>query len=154
MLELMVVCGIIALLAVIAIQNLVRARTTTNEATAIGNLHALVETLHTYHAVNNVFPATWQTDLYTEADPDYGPPAFNMLMTDSSLQNYLYTYTAQPGGCATDCTGYTITANPQALGSLGTRAFFLDNTGRVRHCTGAGPADATDPLVTDPPAAC
>ncbi len=152
--ELVVALGIVGLLVAVAIQSILRARSTTNEATAIGNLHALASMLHTHHSINNVFPSNWQADMYDNVDPDYGPPSFNMSMTNSLFQGYLYTYTAQPSGCATGCTGYFVTANPQSLGSLGTRAFFLDNTGRVRHCTGSGPAEATDALVTDPPADC
>lgn len=154
MIELVVTAGIIGLLAAIAVQSILRARSTTNEATAIGNLHALASVLHMYHAVNNVFPSNWQAAMFDDADPDYGSPSFNVPMTNSLVQAYLYTYAPQPGGCSTDCAGYILTANPQSLGSLGTRAFFVDETGRVRHCTGAGPADATGALVTDPPAAC
>ena len=154
LLELAVTLGIVGLLAMVAIQNILRARSTTNEATAIGNVHALALVLHMYHSVNNAFPSNWQTEMYDNADPDYGPPSFNVPMTNSLAQGYLYTYAPQPGGCATDCTGYTLAANPQTVGSLGTRAFFVDQTGRLRHCTGAGPADATDALVTDPPLAC
>ena len=156
MIELVVTLGIVSLLAVIAIQSILRARSTTNEATAIGNVHALTSVLHMYHAINNTFPSGWQAAMYDDAEPDYGSPSFDVPMANSLSQGYLYTYTPQPGGCATDCTGYTLTANPQSIGSLGTRAFFADQTGIVRHCRGTGTAAgmADDATLDAAPAAC
>ncbi len=154
LIELVVVFGIIALLAAIMVPSLLRSRTTTNEAAAIGNLRALGVSIHVFQTTNNRFPSDWQADMYTNAEPDFGPPSFDLSMAGSDVQGYLFTYAGQPGGCAADCTGYTLVANPTSLGTLGTRAFFIDQTGKIRHCTGGGPADATDLLITDPPVAC
>ncbi|MBI4354353.1 MAG: hypothetical protein HY595_03870 [Candidatus Omnitrophica bacterium] len=154
MIEVVVVCGIIALLAAIIVPSLLRSRTTTNEAAAIGNLRALGVSIHVFQTQNNRFPSDWQADMYAGADPDFGPPSFDVSMAGSEVQGYLFTYAGQPAGCTNNCTGYTLMANPESLATLGTRAFFLDQDGRIRHCTGAGPADATDALITDPPLAC
>lgn len=156
LIELAVVVGIIALLVSITIQNVLRARSTGNEATAIGNLHGLMQSLQMYQAQHNSFPPDWQADMFTNASPPYASPAFNVPMTGSLVQGYLYTYeyTAGPGSCPTTCSTYALKANPKTEGWLGTRAFYADQTGRLRHCVGSGPATASDALITDKPDPC
>ena len=156
MIELAVVVGIIALLASLTIQNILRARSTSNEGAAVGNLHGLMQSLQMYQAQHNGFPSDWQADMFTSANPPYASPAFNVPMTDSVVQGYLYTYEYVPGPaiCPSACSAYILRANPQTEGWLGTRAFYADQTGRIRHCTGAGPGHATDALITEAPTAC
>lgn len=155
LIELIVAIGIVALLTAVLVPNLMRTRTTTNEAAAMGNLRAIGISLQVFYAQNNGYPPLWQADMFADANPDFGPPIFDVPMMDSFVQGYGYTYAAQPPGCADEtCVGCTVTANPERVGNLGTRAFFVNHTGKIRHCAGAGPADASDPLVTDPPVAC
>ena len=156
LIELAVVVGIIAMLASIAVQNILRARSTSNEAAAIGNLHGLMQSLQVYQAQQNGFPLDWQADMFTNVNPPYASSAFNMPMTDSLVQGYLYTYEyiSGPDNCPTGCSTYTLKANPQTEGWQGTRAFYADQTGRLRHCTGSGPATASNPLITDKPDPC
>lgn len=156
LIELAVVVGIVALLASIAIQNVLRARSTSNEATAIGNLHGLMQSLQMYQAEHNGFPSDWQADMFTSANPPYVAPAFNAPLSDTLVQGYLYTYgyAAGPDNCPTACSTYVLRANPQTEGWLGTRAFYADQTGRLRHCTGSGPAEAEDALITEKPNPC
>ena len=156
--EIMIVVAIIALLAAIAIPNVLRGRTTANESSAVGNLRALVSALEMYRSVNNVYPATanWIANMYTTPNPDFGPPSFNHAMDGSACppaaassctQGFQYTYTS--GGAGT----YTLNANPDTLGQTGTRSFFVDESGVIRHCTGTG-ADVTDTSIDAPPVAC
>src|SRR3989338_5743063 len=84
--EIMIVVAIIALLAAIAIPNVLRGRTTANESAAIGNLRALSSSLEMYRSVNNVYPLdvagnTWLLVMYTNANPDFGPPSFSSPLT-------------------------------------------------------------------------
>ncbi len=132
--EIMIVVAIIALLAAIAIPNVLRGRTTANESAAIGNLRALVSSLEMFRSVNNVYPATanWVANMYTTPDPDFGPPSFNHVMDGSAAsltQGFVYTYTS--GGAGT----YTILAAPQTVGTTGTRTFLANETGLIRHCS-------------------
>ena len=158
LIEIMIVVAIIALLAAIAIPNVLRGRTSANEAAAIGNLRALVSSLEMFRSVNNAYPAAWQNDMYTVPDPDFGPPNFNVAMTGQLIQGFNYTYTKLPAGCTNaagnECTGYELTANPNQLGRTGTRAFFVNEAGTLRHCTGAGPATDTDSTIDVAPVAC
>ena len=67
--EIMIVVAIIALLAAIAIPNVLRGRTTANESAAIGNLRALISSLEMARSVNQVYPLdvaanTWLVAMY------------------------------------------------------------------------------------------
>lgn len=149
LIEIMIVVAIIALLAAVAIPNVLRGRTSANEASAIGNLRALVSSLEMYRSVNNVYPDVWNTDMYgadctagTAPDPDYGPPSFCLDLSGATrpiVQGFEYRYTALPAGCTnavgSECSQYTMDAYPDDVGRTGTRAFFVDESGTVRHCT-------------------
>lgn len=144
--EIMIVVAIIALLAAIAIPNVLRGRATANESAAIGNVRALVNGLEMYRATNNEYPDDWQADLYTDAEPDYGPPSFDLdLGTGDDVQGYSYVY-AQ--GSATT---YDLDVYPAGT-SDGTKAFHVDESGTVRHCR--CPSDGCDDTInaseTDP----
>lgn len=141
--EIMIVVAIIALLAAIAIPNVLRGRTSANEAAAIGNTRALLSGLEMYRSVNNAYPgpdnAAFTAAMYTAANPDFGPPSFLATMT---VQGYAYTFTstnAAGGACTTaafDCALYTLSAAPGTWGTTGVRSFVTDDTGVIRHCTG------------------
>ena len=156
--EIMIVVAIIALLAAIAIPNVLRGRTSANESAAIGNLRALVSSLEMFRSVNNAYPLTanWLANMYTTPDPDFGPPSFAHAMDGTACppaaasactQGFRYTYTSAAG------TVYTINTNPDVLGNTGTRSFFADESGVIRHCTGTG-ATVADPSIDAPPVAC
>lgn len=144
--EIMIVVAIIALLAAIAIPNVLRGRTSANESAAIGNLRALVSSLEMYRSVNQGYPgtATWAADMYTGAgaDPDFGPPQFNgALGTSMDIQGFRYIYARG----ATNQT-YTLTAGPTTAGRTGARGFRLTEAGVIFHCT--ADADLEVPAAT------
>ena len=149
--EIMIVVAIIALLAAIAIPNVLRGRTTANEAASIGNLRALVSSQEMYRSVNNRYSqtATWQANMYTNPDPDFGPPSFNLdLSAAQTVQGYNYTYAGLPAGCtdaAGNCTQYTLSTVAQTLGRTGVRSFIADDTGVIRHCTATAQGQTADP---------
>ena len=147
--EVMLAMGIIALLAAIAIPNVLRGRTTANESAVIANVRALSSALEMYRAVNNQYPWPWQGEMYTNADPDYGPPAFNGNMFGSLVQGYSYVY-----GRGTPQT-FILLAQPLNLGRDGIRTFFTDQTGIIRHCRGrVGAGMADDNTLDAAPRAC
>ncbi len=148
--RLMIVVAIIALLAAIAIPNVLRGRTTANEAAAIGNLRAIISGLEMARSVNNVYPTaatTWMTVMYgancalaTPPVPDFGPTPFCNTMAGGAtpatglVQGYQYTYAegVTPG------QQYTVLAEPSNAGNTGTRGFFANESGQIRHCSCAG----------------
>jgi len=153
--ELLVVIVIVATIGAIGIPNLIRSRTTANESSAVGNVRALGNALAMYRSANNAFPADWQADLFTAADPDYAPQVFHADMQSVWLtrQGYQYRYRAPTG--PTDLT-YVINAHPAAA-LTGTRTFWIDESEVIHHCVGINtsltiPAGA--PSLKDPPGAC
>ena len=138
--EIMIVVAIIALLAAIAIPNVLRGRTTANETATIGNLRALMASLEMYRSVNNAYPlaGVWLAPMYgtlctgaagDTVNPDFGPPSFCITMAPGVVQGYNYTFASDAPG-----NTYTITAVPVTIGTTGTRTFFVNQTGLVRHC--------------------
>ncbi len=167
--EIMIVVAIIALLAAIAIPNVLRGRTTANESAAIGNLRAMMSSLEMFRSVNQVYPAgaTWQA-MYDATpgctagvapEPDFGPAGFCAVMsatTPALIQGYNYEYVGAAGGPT-----YTIIARAQNAGTTGTRDFFTNETGVIRHCANAAAASTVaagpnwPPITTaGVPAAC
>ncbi len=159
--EIMIVVAIIALLAAMAIPNVLRGRTTANEAAAIGNMRALVSSQEMYRSANSGDSkdgASWITNMYpgvaTPGTPNFGPPSFNHVMDGTAAaltQGYLYSYLALPVACTDallNCQTYGLVGVPQTLNQTGTRSIFIDDTGVVRHCTGATVIPLTAALVT------
>ena len=139
--EIMIVVAIIALLAAIAIPNVLRGRTSANESAAIGNLRALISSLEMYRSVNNVYPAqaNWVADMFPGGGvPAFGPPSFQVAMTGQTIQGYNYTYNSLPGGCVDGppgtCTQHALLATPQVINQTGVRTFWSSSNGAVTHC--------------------
>ena len=159
LIEIMIVVAIIALLAAIAIPNVLRGRTTANEAAAVGNMRALISSAEMARSVNQNYPSgiTWQATMYDAApgctagaapEPDFGPASFCGVMsaaTPLTVQGYTYAYL----GAAAPAATYSIVAVPVGnAGTTGTRGFCADQTGLVRHCPcAAGAACVVTPLA-------
>jgi len=104
----MIVVAIIALLAAIAIPNLLRARMTANDSLAKATLRAISTAAETYVGVNSNYPTsiaaiTGATPPYLNKDYCTGSPA---------IAGYTYNCTMTAGG-------YTIVATPVVLKSTG-----------------------------------
>lgn len=117
--EIMIVVAIIALLAAIAIPNLLRARVNANEANAQATLKTIATACESFASVNNGNYPTAITNL-TGATPAY-------LNEDYTITDP-YGYNFDCGSLAT--TGYTCTATPNICGTTGTRTFTV-TTGAV-----------------------
>jgi prepilin-type N-terminal cleavage/methylation domain-containing protein len=107
--EIMIVVAIIALLAAIAIPNLLRAKMTSNDSLAKATLRAMSTAAESYGTANNGnYPANEAA--LTGATPPYLNTAY---CAASSIAGYTYSCT----GMTT--AGYTITATPVVVGSSG-----------------------------------
>lgn len=155
--EIMIVVAIIALIAAIAIPNLLRARHNANETAAIGNMKTLVDGLESFRA--NQAPTTYpgvgvQSGGAAAANlPNLAalnPPYFDAVLASGQRQGYTFTYT--PGAVRVVAISgqnfnvydtYTLTATPITVGTTGTRRFFVDSSGVIR-VNQLGPATAAD----------
>jgi len=125
--EIMIVVAIIALLAAIAIPNLLRARHNANEAAAIGALRTISTACESFRAAQTppLYPATLA--VMGAAVPPYIDNALAGAVAAPGRQGYFYTYAQVNGGLQ-----FTCTANPVTPTVTGTRIFFVDESGVVR----------------------
>jgi len=106
--EIMIVVAIIALLAAIAIPNLLRARMTANEAAAQATLKTISTAEETFAGANNGSYAV-DEDALTGAVPPY----LNRPYCTLTISGYTY-------NCTMDANGYTVVAvaaNPTVSGN-------------------------------------
>ena len=144
--EIMIVVAIIALLAAIAIPNVLRGRATANETAAVGNTRALLSSLEMYRSVNNAYPTNWSS--MGVATPPFYPAPFQTVA--STVQGFTYAYALGASNAQ-----YTLTATPTA--NAGSRGFFTDETGLIRHCnaiSGDSTADVTESTIDAAPGGC
>ena len=110
--EVMIVVGIIALLAAIAIPNLLRAKINANQSSAQATLKSIATALENYATLNSVYPSI-TTDLLGAAPPylnvDYFSGVHNGYSFTTVLADYYYTVTAIPAGVHSGNVTYTIT---------------------------------------------
>ncbi len=128
LIELMIVVAIIAIIAAIAIPNLLRSRMQSNESAAIGNLRTIVGSQTAYHAANYEYATDFA--MLTGATPSY-------LDGDWATPKSGYNYVL--GGTTAN---FTANANAVEYGTTGSKGFFTDSSGVIRYADGAD-ADAT-----------
>ena len=115
--EIMIVVAIIALLAAIAIPNLLRAKISANDALAKGTLRTLSTASETFATTNsgnypvNVTSLTGAT-----------PPFVNTNYCDQTISGFTYTCTFATGS-------YTFSAAPVTAGTSGTTTFVITTGG-------------------------
>lgn len=115
--EIMIVVAIIALLAAIAIPNLLRPRMTANESAAQATLRTISTACETFAAANN--------GSYPDAEGDLTgatPPYLNRAYSAQTVQGYTYTYTLA-------ATGYTVVAAPATCGTSGNTTYTITTGG-------------------------
>jgi type IV pilus assembly protein PilA len=133
LIELLIVVAIILIIAAIAIPNLLRARISANEASAVASCRTMNTASITYNsnygsyatALSNLGPSNGATPTSTDADLLDGvlAPTGGGAATKSG---YTFTYVTAP------LVGYTINANPVAVNQTGVRFFYSDQSGVVR----------------------
>ena len=106
--EIMIVVAIIALLAAIAIPNLLRAKMTSNDALAKATLRAMSTAAESYGTSNNGNYPGDEASLVS-ATPPYLNTAY---CANSPIAGYNYV-------CTMSTSGYSIVASPVAIGSTG-----------------------------------
>jgi len=131
--EIMIVVAIIALLAAIAIPNLLRARHNANEATAIAALRTISVACESFRAAATptTYPATLAV-LGAAAPPYIDNALAAAINAAAARQGYFFTYARQ------NVNQYTCTATPAQVGTSGTRVFFVNETGVIRLNNAAG----------------
>ena len=123
LIELMIVVAIIAVIAAIAIPNLLRARISTNESAAIGGCHTLCAAQTQYREAKGAYAATVD-QLYDAANP--GLQFISQELAEGTKSGYTFTVES-----ADTLVVWTGTATPVKPGKTGKRIFVVDETGVI-----------------------
>lgn len=121
--EIMIVVAIIALLAAIAIPNLLRAKISANDALAKGKLRTLSTASETFATTNSGNYPGDLTSLTGATPPFLADTSCTANTTPAtSISGYYYTCSFTPGG-------YTFVATPVTVGTSGTAVWTMTTGG-------------------------
>lgn len=118
LIELMIVVNIIAIIAAIAIPNLLRARTQANEGSAIGSMRALTTAQSLYKDSNGAYANT--LDLLGNDD------LIDRALAGGDKAEYHFELTLSSPAT------WEATAVPHLCGVTGHKTFYIDQTGIIR----------------------
>ena len=149
LIELLIVVAIILIISAISIPNLMRARMSANESSAVGSLRTINTAEIGYFTT---YPTVGFTSL---ASLGGAQPCIPTAATGCFIDNFLatngggngkdgYSFTLQTAASA---GGYGTLAAPLTLNQTGTRAFCSDQTGVIYYNAGAATCtNANSPL--------
>jgi type IV pilus assembly protein PilA len=146
LIELLIVVAIILIVAAIAIPNLLRARTSAQEAAAVNHMKTVVTAETTY---STTYPACGFVPMTALGGNGSGPSASGILdnvFPDREGYHFDINLSGPSGNCGvTSGATYNIQASPiSPLPSQ--RYFYTDGSGVIRFSFGAA-AQVTDPVI-------
>jgi len=119
LIELMIVVAIIAIIAAIAIPNLLRSKLAANEAAAIGNMRTIASAQETFRSSGEGAYGT--ANRLSTATPAY----IDSVLGSGTKQGYTYTVTLDP-------PTWHCHATPVTFQTTGNRGFYVSNDGVIR----------------------
>ncbi len=128
--EIMIVIGIVALLASIAIPQMLRSRMNANEVAAIAAVHAVGSACQSYYAdvVPHTYPSALSDLVAPASNPGYLDPSLTAAIdTANTKQGYYFTYIRE------DEEHFTCVAYPASWARTGGRNFFIDEIGTMTY---------------------
>jgi len=126
--EIMIVVAIIALIMLISIPNLLRARLAANEAAAIAALKTISSSAHTFRASNPGYPNN-----LSQLHEDLIPPYIDSVLARGIKDGYIFTLVGTEEDANGNRQGFLAQAAPVTFGFTGNRYFSLDASGIVRY---------------------
>jgi prepilin-type N-terminal cleavage/methylation domain-containing protein len=157
LIELLIVVAVILIIAAIAIPNMMRARMSANEASAVASMRSIFTAEAAYMAQGWSNPGAIG---FSAVMADLGgstctpPTATAACQLDNALaaastpgtakSGYFFTYHPLTNGIFN--TGFTLQGDPVVRGSSGQRSFFVDQTGLIR-ANQTQVALSTDPSI-------
>lgn len=149
LIELLIVVAIILIVAAIALPNLLSAKMSANEASAVQSLRAI-------QSGETLYATTYPSLGYSATLADLGGPGGGSCVASSTQaclidpilasgvkSGYIITWN---GDGVVPSVAYTINADPVSRGGTGRRSFYTDYPGVIRY-NATGPATGTDPTI-------
>ncbi len=149
LIELLIVVAIILIISAIALPNLIVARMSANEASAVQSLRTIqsAETAYATTFPSVGFSATLMNLSGGNGAGCSAPPAqaclIDSILASGNKSGYTITWT---GDGLTPSVGYNINADPSIRGSSGRRSFFTNYPGVIRY-NDAAAATPNDPTI-------
>jgi prepilin-type N-terminal cleavage/methylation domain-containing protein len=149
LIELLIVVAIILIIASIAIPNLLAARMSANESSAVESLRTL-QSAETAYATT--YPAVGYSTTLLQLSGSGSSPCMatsaqacliDAVLASGVKSGYQITWN---GDGLTPSVAYAINADPLARGSSGRRSFYTDYPGVIRYNNSA-PASGSDPTI-------
>jgi type IV pilus assembly protein PilA len=147
LIELLIVVAIILIIAAIAIPNLLRARISANEASAVSSLRTMNTACITYNSTYGQYPAALSNlgpaggGLPTSTSADLLDQILAPASGASTKSGYTFTFTPGAGNA-----NYTTLADPVTVNQTGVRHFYTDQSGVLRFNATATAAVTDSPL--------
>jgi prepilin-type N-terminal cleavage/methylation domain-containing protein len=147
LIELLIVVAIILIIAAIAIPNLLRARISANEASAVGSMRTIVTGEISYASagwLNAGVPIGFSANgADLGGTPPCNPPtATTTCIIDPALaaafnaatpkSGYVFTYAPSKGAGGNTNVDFALNGDPSIVGQTGNRHFFADQSGVIR----------------------
>jgi type IV pilus assembly protein PilA len=146
LIELLIVVAIILIIAAIAIPNLLKARISANESSAVGSMRTINTAQVQYAAQCPTLGFATGLNVLGGAAGDCTAAGIldNLLGVATPVKSgYQFTFA---GDGATPSTQYTLTVDPVTRKVTGQRGFFTDQTGVIRYDPAATATAASAPL--------
>ena len=151
LIELLIVVAIILIIAAIAIPNLLRARISANESSAVGSVRTINTSEISYNtSFPNVGFSATLANLGDGGACPTPPTSTTACLIDTTLatgikSGYSFTYTVVAGGAGPNI-GYSTVAKPVVANQSGVRGFCSDQTGVIRADSAGTATAASTPL--------
>lgn len=144
LIELMIVIAIIAIIAAIALPNLLRSRMAANEANAISGMRT-ISTAQAQYRSSNISTVNGVGAYGTLSELGTASPPFldDVMGQDTAIKSGYVFASVDTDPTTVDAPSYEATATRQSL-NVGSRSFFVNQSGVVRFVSGDGPATETD----------
>ncbi len=150
LIELLIVVAIILIVAAIAVPNILRAKISANESSAVSSMQTIITGELTYSAT---YPTVgYSLDLPSLSGTSCTAPTSSAAcIIDNTLANatssanpksgYYFTYSPDPA------LGFTLYGNPAYWNHSGTKNYYTDSTGAIHYNGANQTAAVTDPTV-------
>ena len=135
LIELMIVVAIIAIIAAIAIPNLLRSRIQSNESAAIGNLRTVLGAENAYNSAKGVYGSF--ASLTTGSTPPF---------LDGTWPGAKSGYTFAEIALTNSNNSFSCSATPVGQDTTGSRGFFVDESGVIRAGAGGSASASGTPI--------
>lgn len=153
LIELMIVVTIIAIIAAIALPNLLRTRLQSNEATVISNLRTVATAQTSFAGAEGGYAGDY-ADLRDNPIADGRPAYIDIILPGAGgmLQGYNYVMvgdgnTLAGKTVATVFQNFIMTSVPVLQNQTGIRGFMVDASGIIRYTSdGSEPDETSNPI--------